>query len=148
MGQKNWRQTKLSVFASQPPSGTINPTPYKCPVTKTKVVLRLSSRGSNLVYVQFPLMAGSFTIVIAYSLCTFSIGYFENFHCLRIRIFPIFMNFNIVMAVIYPPALSRDRVMVSVSLDVNSAHCSWKVEKQHPIRGSFKSWITWSCLLI
>ena len=105
-------------------------------------MLRLSSRGSNLVYVQFPLMAGSFTIVIAYSLCTFSIGYFENFHCLCIRIFPIFMNFNIVMAVIYPPALSRDRVMVSVSLDVNSAHCSWKVEKQHPIRGSFKSWIT------
>ena len=87
MGQKNWRQTKLSVFASQPPSGTINPTPYKCPVTKTKVVLSLSSRGSYLAYVQFPLMVGSFTIVTA---CTFSIWLFwefslsshENFHYL------------------------------------------------------------------
>ena len=87
MGQKNWRQTKLSVFASQPPSGTINPTPYKCPVTKTKVVLSLSSRGSYLAYVQFPLMVGSFTIVTE---CTFSIWLFwefslsshENFHYL------------------------------------------------------------------
>lgn len=90
MGQKNWRQTKLSVFASQPPSGTINPTPYKCPVTKNKHCVKSEFKRflSGLCAVSFDggIFYNSYCIFFMYFFhwlfWEFSLSPHENFHYL------------------------------------------------------------------